>query len=62
LDALREAKRLVLDDYNLFNLARDLVIERSSATPPTRITLRPEPEKTWTGRIRQLFKFQRPSA
>ena len=56
LDALREAKRLVLDDYNLFNLARNLVAERLSAGPPARIMLRPEPAKTWTGRIRQFFQ------
>jgi hypothetical protein len=62
LDALREAKRLVLDDYNLFNLARDLVMERFSAGPPTRITLSPEPAQTWTGRMRQALRFQRPWA
>ena len=56
LDALREAKRLVLEDYNLFNLARDLAAERFSAGPPARITLRPEPAKSWTGRIRQFFR------
>ena len=56
LDALREAKRLVLDDYNLFNLARDLVTARVSAGPTARITLRPEPAKSWTGQIRQFFQ------
>jgi hypothetical protein len=56
LDALREAKRLVLDDYNLFNLARNLVAERFSARPPARITLRPEPAKSWAGRILQFFQ------
>jgi hypothetical protein len=56
LAALREAKRLVLDDYNLFNLARNLVAERFSAGPPARITLRPEPAKSWTGQIHQFFQ------
>ena len=56
LDALREAKRLVLDDYNLFHLVRNLVAERCSAGPPARITLRPEPARYWTGRIRQFFQ------
>jgi hypothetical protein len=56
LNALREAKRLVLDDYNLFNLARNLVAERFPAEPPARIMLRPEPAKSLTGQIRQFFQ------
>jgi len=56
LDALREARRLVLDDYNLFNLARNLVTAQVSAGPPARITLRPEPAKSWAGQIRQFFQ------
>jgi len=56
LDALREARRLVLDEYNLFNLARNIVAERFLAGPTARITLRPEPAKSWAGRFRQAFQ------
>lgn len=56
LDALREAKRLVLDTYNLFALARELATERLPSRSPTRVTLKPEPPRSWTGRLRHMFR------
>ncbi|MDZ4787680.1 MAG: glycosyltransferase family 10 [Blastochloris sp.] len=44
LPALEEAKRLVLHEYNLFNLISDFVSNLEDGQPPLKVTLYPEPE------------------
>lgn len=58
LPALREAKRRVLDDYNLFEVAYQMAKAGRSGSPAVPVTLRPERRSRafgWYLRIRRIF-------
>ena len=58
LPALREAKRLVLEEYNLFEVAYQMAKAGKSDTPAVHVTLSPERRSRsygWYQRIRRMF-------
>ena len=58
LPALREAKRLVLEEYNLFEVAYQMAKAGKSDTPAVHVTLSPERLSrvyVWYLRIRRMF-------
>lgn len=58
LPALREAKRRVLEDYNLFEVAYQMAKAGRSGSPAVPVTLRPERRSRaygWYLRIRRMF-------
>lgn len=58
LPALREAKRRVLEEYNLFEVAYQMAIAGRNGTPPVPITLSPERRSRpygWYLRLRRMF-------
>lgn len=59
LPALREAKRRVLEEYNLFEVAYRLAQAGRSDAAPASLTLDPEPRSrlaAWSRRLRGLFR------
>ena len=58
LPALREAKRLVLEEYNLFEVAYQMAKGGQTGVPAVPITLSPERRSRsygWYQRIRRMF-------
>lgn len=58
LPALREAKRLILEEYNLFEVAYQMAKAGEGRTPPQAVTLVPESRSRaygWYLRVRRMF-------